>query len=132
MNVKVPRLSDDWKAWALTEREEVVMNANGSNSVHRIQMIRVIAGDIEYDEETDLGEARHFKHAPLVIQSCGMTKVGKVRDMANRLRNDPNFADEYGLEVPDLPNLYYQYATELYEQSQHRSVFGPDVARSRS
>ena len=132
MRVMVERMPDDWKAQWLRDREVTVLNPNGSNSVHRVQVIRVRRDDIEYEEQTDLGEAARFDHEPLMVAAGGLTSVGKVRDIANRERGEKTFAEAMGLEVPDILGLYRQYKTEEYDIAHHRSTFSRSVVRVRS
>ena len=132
MKVMVERMPDDWMAHWLREREVTVLNPDGSNSIHRVQVICVRRDDIEYEEQTDLGEAAGFDHEPLMVAAGGLTSVGRVRDIASRERGEKTFAEAMGLEVPDILGLYRQYATEVYDLAHHRSTFSGSVVRIRS
>lgn len=132
MKLQLDHLPDDWMADWLREREATVMNVDGSNSVHRVQVIHARRGDIEYEEVTDLGEAALYHHEPLAILAGGLTMIGKVRDMAHRIRDDETLAVVRGLETPDIPRLYQEYMDELWQVENHRSVYGPSVRRQRN
>lgn len=125
--ITLERMSDDWMANNLREREVTRMNADGSNSVHRVQAIYARYDSQEYVEETDLGEADQYHHEPLMIAAGGLTKVGIVREMADKIRQEQTLAARHGFEVPDFKELYYQYADEMWKQKHHISTFGAGI-----
>ena len=116
----------------LGEREVTVTNPDGSNSVHRLQIIVARHGDGEYYEETDLGEAAQYAHEPMWIMAKGLTQTGKMRDLADKNRGYATLAVQRGMEVPDIPKLFMEYADELWQKVNRRSVFGRYTVNQRS
>jgi len=123
----VDRIPDDWMADQLRERDVIHLNADGSNSLHRVQTIYAKHDNNQYQEETDLGEASLYDHEPMLIAALGRTMVGKVREMAERERAEATLVKRYGLEVPDFKGLYLQYAEEAWKQKNHISTFGAGI-----
>ena len=130
--IRLAKLPDDWKAEWLREVDTTVNHLDGSNAAHRVQTIRVRKGDAIYEEVTDLGLASLYKHEPLYIMAGGLTPVGRVREMAARIRGEATLGQRYGLEVPDFKRLWEQYVEERWASAHHRSVSGPTLTRVRS
>lgn len=138
MTLQLENLPDDWLADSLREREVTVLNLDGSNSVHRVQVIHCWRGETEYEEVHDLGEAVMFHHEPLYIEAGSMirprlclTKVGHLRDIAERERERHTLAVERGFAPLDYGELYVQSAEEAWKQREGISVSGPFYRRER-
>ena len=130
--VAIERMPDDWMADWLREREATVINPDLSNSVHRVQVIHARRGDTHYEETTDMGDAELYGHEPLGVVGLGVTSVGKMREYADQARDEKNFAQEFGLEIPNFPDLWEQAVTERWDIAHHRSTFGRALVRVRS
>jgi len=132
VRIHLSHIPDDWMAEWLGEKETVVVNPDGSNSLHRIQVILAQHGDGEYYEETNLGEAALYNHEPMWVMAGGLTMVGKVRDLAEKNRGYATLAEQRGMEVPDIPKLFMEYADELWQKAKRQSVFGRFISHQRS
>ena len=62
----------------------------------------------------------------------GLTMVGKVRDLAEKNRGYATLAEQRGMEVPDIPKLFMEYADELWQKAKRQSVFGRFISHQRS
>ena len=129
--LQLEHLPDDWGAEWLRERETIVINPDGSNSVHRVQVIECRRDDHEYFEQTDLGDAMQYKHEPLAVWGAGVTKVGRMKDVAANWRHEKGFAEAKGIEEPDLHKLLLETADEQWKARNHTSTFGPHLKRER-
>ena len=126
-------IPDNWKAERLREKEETLMEINGSNAVHRVQVLTAWNGGKLREESIDLGPAKDFKHDLLQVESLGFTSVGKVRFLAEEARQQKNFSEEAGLpQTFDMMDALEQYMTEAWNKRHHRSVFGPELVRVRN
>ena len=131
--ILIARIPDDWKAYRLWEWEATLLQPDGSNALRRVQMAQCRRGDTVYEEKHDMGPADDFKNRePLMIEAQHLTAMGKVKEIAERERDEKIFAEKQGLEIPDLVSLYRQNVEETWEEAHHRSVFGPGVVRVRS
>lgn len=107
------------------------MNDDGSNSVHRIQVVHAIHDNNHYFERHDMGDARLWKHEPQWIFGMGMDSVGVAREMADKSRELKPLHELWGFEPLDYKDLYIQYSEELWKLKDHKSVYGPAVVRER-
>lgn len=131
----IERMPDDWMADWLREREATVGNPDGSNSVHREQVIHARRGETHYEETTDMGDAELYDHEPLGIVGLGVTPVGKMREYADTMRSQKNFADEVGLWVPsgkELMERWGQDVTERWDAAHHRTRFAQTLVPGRN
>ncbi|MDZ4249700.1 MAG: hypothetical protein U0990_06375 [Candidatus Nanopelagicales bacterium] len=133
--LELDRLNDNWMAEWLQEREVTRLNSDGSNSVRLVQMIQSRRGDNEYFETTDLGEVKRAEgNGDTFVYGGGVTRVGRIREVANEQREMRGYAERYGLEQysnADMLDLLLIANEEQWKKTRGVSVFGPAVRRQR-
>lgn len=133
--LKLDHLHDDWMSDWLQEREVIRLNSDGSNGVHLVQMIQGRHGDHTYYETTDLGKVKRPEGAgDMFVYGGGITRVGRMRDVANRERERRGYAERYGLEAfgdKEMLDLLLQSVDEQWKVSKAISTIGPAVRRQR-
>ncbi len=117
---------------ALWVKEAVrrVLNPQGHTEDHRFLHILVAREPKPAEYVEDLGLASQFPGEQFILYA-DREPVGRLLDMAQARREARPYAEEAGIEPPDLINGYYEHAEERWKAHLRTSTFGSLIRRQR-